>query len=77
MLASETGDYEDYSKHATTFFNWLISQRDLENLEISVTAYTFCLLTLLKKNELAAKYCTLAQFSLIEKMLEGPCTRNA
>lgn len=48
----------------------------MEKLEVSITGYTFCLLTLLKTKELAIKFSTKSSFDLIAKMLDGPCQRH-
>lgn len=50
-----------------------MGQNDIYNLNMSMTAYTFALLTILKTNELAREYCTKQSFNNISNMLEGPC----
>ena len=48
-----------------------------DNMQISVNAYTFALLTLLKKNELAAIYCEGPQsFKMISNLLDNECNSH-
>lgn len=42
-------------------------------MEISKPAFSFALMTILKKNELARDYCDVQGIQLIDKFLEGPC----
>ena len=46
-------------------------------MQISVNAYTFALLTMLKKNELARDYCEGAQtFKMVSHLLDVECPQQ-
>jgi V-type H+-transporting ATPase subunit H len=68
--------YEKCHKHAREFLNWLMQQSNVSKLRISVNAYTFALMILLKTNELAREFTTPASFRTISDLLEGPCLEN-
>ena len=49
--------FNSCEKYAREFLNWLIANSDIDNLRLSPNAYSFALLTMLKKNELARDFC--------------------
>jgi len=78
-LLLEELEYEKYQENGDFFFEWLTAQKDVNNLEISITGYTFCLLTLLKTNAFAKKFCAKSSitFKMVISILDGPCQKYA
>lgn len=54
----------------------MMQQTDINNLQLSVNAYTFALMILLKTNHLAREFSTQSSFKIISDLLEGPCLEN-
>ena len=68
--------FNSCEKYAREFLQWLIHQQ-YDNMQISVNAYTFALLTMLKKNELARDYCEGGQtFKMISNLLDHECAQE-
>lgn len=49
-LLIEECEYDKFQKPADEFLYWMMNQNDINNLSISITGYTFNLLTILKTN---------------------------
>jgi len=64
--------FDKCAKEAKDYVVWLKSQT-MQRMEISKPAYSFALMTVLKKNELARDYCDVQGIQIIDKFLEGPC----
>jgi len=75
-LLIEAEKYEKCSKQAGEFLNWLINQRDINNLQVSTQAYTFSLLVILKKNELAHEFAEGQGFKILSDLLDDRCLHN-
>jgi len=71
-LLIDASDYNKYHKQAQEFLLWLEHQT-LDTMTISVNAYTFALMTLLKSNEIARIFCIDSSFRMIVRFLDGPC----
>jgi len=71
-LCIEAQKFDKCAKEAKDFVVWLKSQT-MQRMEISKPAFSFALMTILKKNELARDYCDVQGIQLIDKFLEGPC----
>jgi hypothetical protein len=65
--------FEKIEQAAKEFLNWIVIQSDIDRLNISINAYTFALMTLLKCNDLAEIFVNGSSFNVIGKLLEGPC----
>jgi hypothetical protein len=48
----------------------------MQSMQISKPAFSFALMNILKKNELARDYCDVQGIQLIDKFLEGPCVEQ-
>jgi len=76
-LLIEGEKYEKCSKTAREFLEWLIiNQRDIDNLKVSCQAYTFSLMVLLKKNELALEFTKGQGFKILSDLLDDRCLHN-
>ena len=58
------------------FLAYLKQKTDINHLSLSVNAYTFALMTILKTNELARDYSVDQSFKMITDLLDDPCLNN-
>mmetsp|Transcript_19642 Transcript_19642/g.30293 ORF Transcript_19642/g.30293 Transcript_19642/m.30293 type:complete len:384 (+) Transcript_19642:2-1153(+) len=69
-------NFDKCHKEAREFLNYLTQQNDVNSLTLSVNAYTFALMTILKTNQLAREFSTQHSFGMIANLLEGPCLES-
>jgi hypothetical protein len=67
----EAVEYKNCVNEGRQFLNWLLEQK--HDLRVSIHAYTFCLMYLLKTNELAREFVDQSGFALFSKFLEKEC----
>lgn len=67
----EAHEYKNCSNEARQFLNWLLEQKT--KLRISIHAYTFSLMYILKSNELAKEFTEQNGFDLLANFLEKEC----
>jgi hypothetical protein len=53
-----------------------MQQTNINKLQVSVNAYTFALMILLKTNELAREFSNASSFKTISDLLDGPSIEN-
>jgi V-type H+-transporting ATPase subunit H len=70
----EAHEYKNCEEQARQFLNWLLEQRD--KMQLSTHAYTFCLMYLLKTNELASEFERSGGFTVFSKLLDSTCTED-
>ena len=58
---------------AREFLHYLVQQQDPKNMSLSINAYTFALLTILKTNDLAKEFSTKQSFAMISNLLDTEC----
>jgi hypothetical protein len=70
----EAVEYKNCSADANAFMDWLLSQKT--EMRLSLHAYTFSLMYLLKTNELAKIFVQNGGFQLFAGYLENECIRD-
>lgn len=72
-LMIEHESFADCAQYAREFLHYLIQQNDPSKFTLSVNAYTFALLTILKTNDLAKEYSTKQNFMMLSNLLDTEC----
>lgn len=70
----EAHEYKNCQMEAKQFLNWLIEQKKKPN--ISLHAYTFAIMYLVKTNELAKEFVDQGGFELFSNYLNYECIKN-
>lgn len=70
----EAHEYKNCQIEAKQFMNWLLEQK--LNPSVSLHAYTFALMYLLKTNELAKEFVTQGGFEIFHRYLNNECIKN-
>lgn len=68
---------ESYMRDSTDFLNWLQGGGNLRSIRLSPNAFTFALMTILKKNHLARDFANVKGFKYIDDLLVGPCIQQS
>jgi hypothetical protein len=83
VLLIDAEKFEKIEKNAMHFLDTLMiqkekgfSQHHTENI-ITINALSFAILTMVKKNELAQKFCSPLGFKILNDFLEQACLENA
>lgn len=76
LIESQKKENEAYQKDSTDFLNWLQSGGDINHLKLSHNAFTFALMTILKKNHLARDFANVKGFKFLEDLITGPCIKQ-
>lgn len=74
MIWYRAVEFKNCEQEAKTFLNWLLEQK--RKLILSVHAYTFCLMYLLKTNELAQDFVDQNGFELFSTYLDNDCLKD-
>lgn len=64
---------ENYIRDSTDFLNWLQGGGNLKTVKLSPNAFTFALMTILKRNHLARDFSNVIGFKYLDDLLVGPC----
>jgi len=76
LIEAQRKESENYIKDSTDFLNWLQHGGDLQYMRVSANAFTFALMTILKKNHLARDFANAKGFKYIEDLITGPCIQQ-
>lgn len=68
--------YEECQQPAKEFLHYLMQQQDPKQFSLSMNAYTFALMTILKTNDLAKQYSTRHSFTMVSKLLDNECLNS-
>lgn len=83
LLVDGEKQYEKISQHAKDFLNILVTQKEMgfapndKSQIISLNAFSFALMTLMKTNQLAREFSNALGFKILNDFLDGPCLENA
>jgi len=76
LIEGQRKESESYIKDSTDFLNWLQHGGDLQRIRLSPNAFSFALMTILKKNHLARDFANVKGFKYIEDLITGPCIQQ-
>ena len=60
-------------RDSTDFLNWLQRNGELRKINLSNNAFTFALMTILKKNHLARDFANIKGFKYLDDLITEPC----
>lgn len=73
LIEAQKKESESYIRDSTDFLNWLQHGGELRKIRLSHNAFTFALMTILKKNHLARDFANVKGFKYLDDLITGPC----